>query len=241
MSEITWESIADWYAGWLADGSPGHQRAVAAVLAALGDVAGQPLLDLGCGEGVIARALAERGARVTGVDLSQALLAHARRQEAGGRFDIDYRVSDARTLHDLPDQVFAGVVANLSICDMPNLDAVVGAAWRVLRPGGRLVFTVPHPCFETPHATWSTTQDGRPARLVNAYFDEVFWRSTNPRGVRRVGAWHRPLASYLNTLIGHGFVVTHVEEPRSSEAMIAAHPGRAEVPLLLLVQATRPA
>jgi hypothetical protein len=57
--------------------------------------------------------------------------------------------------------------------------------------------------------------------------------------VRRVGVWHRTLATYLNTLLEHGFVVARLAEPRPNEAVAALHPGRAEVPLLLLVHATR--
>jgi SAM-dependent methyltransferase len=238
MSGVTWESMVDWYAAKLAAGSPIHQWTVNVILAEVDqDLDGQPLLDLGCGEGLVARALAQRGARVTGVDLSKRLIGHARRQEARRPLGIHYRVGDARTLSDLPDGRFAGVVANLSINDMPDLDQVIGAVGRVLRPGGWWVFTVPHPCFETPHAGWATTPDGRPARLVNAYFDEVFWRSANPQGVRRVGVWHRPLATYLNTLIGHRFRVARVVEPRPDTAVATLHPGRTEVPVLLLVRA----
>jgi ubiquinone/menaquinone biosynthesis C-methylase UbiE len=238
MSGVTWESMADWYAAKLAAGSPIHKWTVNVILAEVDqDLDGQPLLDLGCGEGLVARALAQRGARVTGVDLSTGLIGHARRQEARRPLGIHYRVGGARTLSEFPDDGFAGVVANLSINDMPDLHAVFTAVGRVLRPGGWWVFTVPHPCFETPHAGWATTPDGRPARLVNAYFDEAFWRSANPQGVRRVGVWHRPLATYLNTLIGHRFTVARVVEPRPDTAVATLHPGRTEVPVLLLVRA----
>jgi ubiquinone/menaquinone biosynthesis C-methylase UbiE len=182
MNGPTWESIADWYADKLAAGSPIHQWTVATLLAELPDLPGQPVLDLGCGEGLVTRALAERGAHVTGVDLSERLLAHARRQEAARPLGINYQHGDARTLHQFPDVCVAGVVANLSLNDMPDLDHVVTAVRRVLRPGGWFVFTVPHPCFETPHASWGATPTGQPARLVNRYFDETFWRSTNPQG-----------------------------------------------------------
>lgn len=239
MPEPTWESIADWYAAKLAAGSPIHQWARVVLLAELPGLHGQSVLDLGCGEGLVARAVAERGAHVTGVDLSERLLAHARRQEAARPLGVDYQRLDARTLLGLTDESFAGVVANLSINDMADLDQVLSAVHRVLRAGGWLVFTVPHPCFETPHASWATTPQGRPGRLVNAYFDEVFWRSRNPQGVRRVGIWHRPIATYLNALVQHGFAIGRLAEPRPDAAVAALHPGRAEVPLLLLVHATR--
>jgi ubiquinone/menaquinone biosynthesis C-methylase UbiE len=237
----TWESMADWYAEWVTAGSLTHELAIATVLALLPAVTGEPVLDLGCGEGAMARALAKRGAQVTGVDLSERLLAYARRQEAAASLGIDFRVGDARGLGGLADAGFAGVVANLSLTDIDDLDAVVAAVRRVLRAGSWLVFTIPHPCFATPHANWASAADGRPARLVHGYFDEGGWRSTNPEGVRRVGNWHRTLATYLNTLVDGGFVVSRVLEPAPGPALVAAYPERVEVPLLLAVHASRPA
>jgi ubiquinone/menaquinone biosynthesis C-methylase UbiE len=235
----SWDSMADWYAERLAAGSPPHQLAIAAMLQLLPAVTGEPVLDLGCGEGLAARALATRGAQVTGVDLSAWLIAHARRQEAAMALGIAFRVGDAQTLDGLADGAFAGVAANLSLNNVDNLDAAVQAVRRVLRPGGWLVFTIPHPCFETPHASSATTPDGRAARLVSGYFDERFWRSGNPQGVRRAGNWHRMLATYLNALVDGGFAVTRVLEPEPSPALAASRPGRADVPMFLVVRAAR--
>jgi SAM-dependent methyltransferase len=231
--------MADWYVERLAAGSAPHQLAIAAVVELLPKVAGEPVLDLGCGEGLATRALAERGAKATGVDLSARLIAHARRQEAARPLGIDFRVGDARTLDGLADGAFTGVVANLSLNNIDNLGAVVVSVRRVLRPGGWLLFTIPHPCFETPHASRGTAPDGRPAQLVNGYFQERFWRSNHPQGFRRAGNWHRMLSTYLNTLLDGGFAVTRVMEPAPTPALAASHPGRADVPMLLVMRATR--
>lgn len=236
----TWDDVADWYAAKLAAGSPIHEWALVVLLAETGAPQGEPVLDLGCGEGLVARGLAERGAEVTGVDGSERMLANARRQETAQPLGIDYRQLDARVLDGLPGERFAGVTANLSLNDIPDLDAVLTAVHRVLRPGGWFVFSVPHPCFETPHASWGVTSDGVAGRLVNAYFDERFWRSSDPEGVRRVGNYHRTLATLLNALIGHGFDLVRVAEPRPAAAVVDLQPGRAQVPLLLVVRADKP-
>jgi SAM-dependent methyltransferase len=235
----TWESMADWYAEQLAGGSAPHQLAIAAVVALLPAVAGDPVLDVGCGEGLATRALAQRGAKATGIDLSARLISHARRQEAARPLGIDFRVGDARTLDGLAAAGFTGVVANLSLNNIDDLGAVVVSVRRVLRPGGWFVFTIPHPCFETPHASWGTAPDGRPVQLVNGYFQERFWRSTHPQGIRRAGNWHRMLSTYLNTVLDGGFAVTRVVEPAPTPALAASHPGRADVPMFLVVRAAR--
>ena len=173
------------------------------------------------------------------MDLSEQMIGHARRQEIAGPLGIDFRVGDAQILDGLADGAFAGVVANLSLNNVDDLAAAVHTVRRVLRPGGWLVFTIPHPCFETPHASPATTPDGRAAQLVAGYFEERFWRSDNPQGFRRAGNWHRTLATYLNTLVDGGFVVTRVLEPEPSSALAASHPGRADVPMFLVVRAAR--
>jgi ubiquinone/menaquinone biosynthesis C-methylase UbiE len=235
----TWDSIADWYAERLAAGSAPHQLAIAAMLQLLPAVTDQPVLDLGCGEGLAARALAARGAQVTGVDLSEQMIGHARRQETTSPLGIDFRVGDAQTLAGLADGAFAGVVANLSLNNVDDLDAAVHAVWRVLRPGGWLALTIPHPCFETPHASSATAPDGRAAQLVFGYFEERFWRSDNPQGFRRAGNWHRMLSTYLNTLVESGFVITRILEPEPSPALATSHPGRVDVPMFLVLRAAR--
>lgn len=88
-----WYEHAAAYAAWVEErGSAGEDDLTARVANLLGDVAGRETLDACCGEGVLARALAVRGARVTGVDVSDRLVASARRKDPAG--PIAYRVAD---------------------------------------------------------------------------------------------------------------------------------------------------
>jgi ubiquinone/menaquinone biosynthesis C-methylase UbiE len=106
-------------------------------------VTDEAVLDLGCGEGLAARALATQGAQIIGVDLSGQMIGHARRQEIAAPLGIDFRVGDAQILDGLADGAFAGVVANLSLNNVDDLAAAVHAVRRVLRPGGWPAFTIP--------------------------------------------------------------------------------------------------
>ncbi|HET9647578.1 MAG TPA: class I SAM-dependent methyltransferase [Microlunatus sp.] len=111
---------------------------------------GRAVLDLGCGPGLVAERLAASGASVTGIDLSESSLAHARESAARQGLDIRYRMGDFRTLRD--DQTYDLVLQSygeFGTLDPQALDVVLRASWRALRPGGALVFDVTAPAAHT--------------------------------------------------------------------------------------------
>ncbi len=75
---------------------------------------------------------------VRGIDLSEPMLARARRRAEAIPTEIDLRIGDAHRL-DLPDESVDTVVFTLALCSIPDPPQAVREAWRVLRPGGRLV------------------------------------------------------------------------------------------------------
>ncbi|MCG8352978.1 MAG: hypothetical protein MI924_34880 [Chloroflexales bacterium] len=99
------------------------------------------------------------------------------------------------------------------------------------------MFAITHPCFEAPHAQWSTAPDGAISRKIVTCFTEDFWRSNNPQRVHRhVGAYHRTIATYVNTLIQAGFTLERVAEPQTTGAVRV--PGYRVVPPWLHVRCT---
>jgi SAM-dependent methyltransferase len=231
----TWDTIADWYADRLHRGSAMHQFACAVLLDALPrDMSGQRVLDLGCGEGLITRAVAARGAHVIGVDPTVRLIERARAIEATAGTGAAYRVDDGCTLATIADGWANWVTAGLSLNNVPDLGAAIASIRRALVPGGQLAFTVPHPCFEAPRARWVGAE-----RVIGSYWEEGFWRSANRGGVRRAGNHHRTISHYLTGLIDHGFTLTLVAEPPALPDVIAEQPHRAALPPFLLVRASR--
>jgi hypothetical protein len=107
----------------------------------------------------------------------------------------------------------------------------------VLVPGGRLVFTIPHPCFEAPHAGWIDGPGRVRRRVVGDYLAAGFWRSANPSGVRRAGNHHRTLSAYLMVLVEHGFVIELVAEPPPDRRLAERQPRRVGLPPFLVVRA----
>ncbi len=237
----TWDTIADWYAQRVRSGSALHRFSCDALLAHLpADLTGRQALDLGCGEGIVSRALAARGAAVTGVDPSAQMVEHARRAEQEAPTGATFTVDDGCVLATVEPASVDWVTAALSLNNVPDLDAALGAVHRVLAPEGRLVFTVPHPCFEAPQAGWTGPDDGDPVRrVVGDYLSEGFWRSANPDGARRAGNRHRMFATYLNALIRYGFRLEVVDEPAPDADVAAEQPRRASLPPFAVVRARR--
>ncbi|MFI5635714.1 class I SAM-dependent methyltransferase [Streptomyces sp. NPDC051664] len=115
-------------------------------------LASQRVLDLGCGEGIITRALAARGAWALGIDLFPRMIEQAQAATKDGPSGAHYTV-DGCTLATVATRSVDWVTAGLSLNNVPDLSAALTAVRRVLVPSGRLAFTIPHPCFEAPHAT----------------------------------------------------------------------------------------
>jgi ubiquinone/menaquinone biosynthesis C-methylase UbiE len=121
-----------------------------AFCAMLPDVTGLSGLDIGCGEGHNTRLLAKRGARVTALDIAEVFIAHAQQAEEGEPLGIDYRVASAVAL-PFAEGTFDFATGVMSFMDIPETERVLAEAYRVLRPGGFLQFSIAHPCFDTPH------------------------------------------------------------------------------------------
>lgn len=233
----SWSDIATWYDQLLAHGSGPHETAVACLLRLAPDVAGSSVLDIACGTGLATRALAGAGARtVTGTDSSPAMidLARARTEVPSA---ITYRVDDAQVLASCSDGEFDGVTCQLGLMDIPDLDAALRSVRRVLKPGGWFVFVIGHPCFLAPRAETVTDNLGRSGRFIQEYRQERFWRSPNPKGVRRVGNYHRTLSTYLNALHKEDLIVEEAEEPLAEPLLAQRQPVYKKVPIFLAMRA----
>jgi SAM-dependent methyltransferase len=174
-----------------------------------------------------------------GIDPTAGLIAHAKAAEDTSPTGASYEVDDGCTLSTVASESVDWVTAGLSLNNIPDLEAAVRSIRRVLIPEGRFVFTIPHPCFEAPHAAWIDTGDGPGKRVSGDYLLEGFWRSANPEGVRRAGNQHRILSRYLMALIDQGFMLDMVAEPVADQRVVAEQPRRARLPPFLLVRARR--
>ena len=191
----------------------------------VGDVKGKRVLDAGCGEGDSSRILARNGAKVAAVDISDAMLELACGEEAREPLGIEYAKASMADLSIFPDRSFDAVVSTMAVMNSASLAEEFREFLRVLRPGGMFAFSVRHPCFATPAARVATdTEAKRAGLLVGEYFRDTPWTQkvplTTPGGAPagHFTAFRFPytVSRYVNEMIGAGFAVTGVEEPRPS-------------------------
>jgi SAM-dependent methyltransferase len=140
------------YAGWAESyDEPGNDTVAAeepVVRKLLDELPDGAVLDAACGTGRHTGYLAAQGREVTGVDASEAMLARAREKLPS----VDFRHGDLTSL-PLPDASVSGAVCALALSHLPDLRPAVAELARVLRPGGRLVISNPHP-FATGIQRW---------------------------------------------------------------------------------------
>ena len=202
----------------------------------LPDVTGLDGLDVGCGEGHNTRLLAERGARVTGMDVSEVFIRHAGESEGKEPLGIEYRVASAVEL-PFDDAVFDFVVGFMSFMDIPEIDRVLSEAYRVLKPGGFLQFSIEHPCFATPHRRNLRDGDGVTYAIeVGDYFrnlrgDVAEWlfgaapaEAKKDLPTFKTPRFTRTLSQWFNLIVDTGFTIERVGEPRPSDETVRACP-----------------
>ena len=237
------DEIAGWYDEAIREGAlaPFHAWIVPITVDLAGGVEVCRVCDLACGQGVIARRLAERGARVLGVDTSEKLLDRARRYERDEPRGIEYQRGDAQRLDAVPDGTFDGVVCNMSLMDIPDLDTTPGTVSRVLRSGGWFVFSVVHPISQTPGSPWWAREGDTVVGVeVRDYFAEGYWRRGNLEGVRgSLGAHHRTSSTDVNGLARAGLFIERLLEPRATGEYADLAPVHRQVPAALVVRCVK--
>jgi ubiquinone/menaquinone biosynthesis C-methylase UbiE len=202
----------------------------------LPDVSGLAGLDIGCGEGHNTRLLARRGARVTAIDIAEDFIAHARQAEIEEPLGIAYGVASAVKL-PFAEATFDFATGFMSFMDIPETDRVLAEAYRVLRPGGFLQFSICHPCYDTPHRRNLRDVNGRTYAIeVGDYFrnlegeiSEWLFSAAPPQAKQGLRKFQTPLFTrtihqWLNLLIDTGFHLERVAEPRPDDATVRACP-----------------
>ena len=200
----------------------------------VGDVRGLRLLDMACGEGYLSRFYAKSGADVTGIDISDSQIAAAQAEESRTPLGIQYQRADASKMGNIESESLDIVISFMALMDIEDYEGAIMQAARVLKPGGRFVFILIHPCFgwsrrgydEEILVRWEyrRLEDGsrEPHYLkIFEYFTnhsyKMRWKDDEGQEVAFTTLFHRTLTDYMKALRKNGFLVSQIEEPRPVE------------------------
>lgn len=217
-ADTAWERPAAWYDQLIGQGGDDFYRELIlpAVLARLAAKPGQRVLDVGCGQGVLGRVLALEGLRSLGVDASPSLIEAAR--ERGGK-GSDFRVGDARNLDAaLGDEQCDHAALVMCLQDLDPIEPVLAGTARHVKPGGRVVAVMTHPCFRIPRrSSWGWDDDnGVQYRRLDGYMSPMHvpikTHPGMPEDPSRTLSFHRPLTTYLNAFAAAGLAVVGCDE-----------------------------
>jgi len=232
-----WDRLAAAWDAEAGDTGVRNQRLVIdpVLLDVLGPVKGKRVLEIGCGNGYLSRVLARRGARVTAVDFSRKMVEFAAAREQATPLGIRYLRRDAARLSGLRSGSFDAVVADMCLMDIRDLAGAAREASRVLKPGGRLVFSITHPVFADWGQTWIWLRhEGKRyfARGIPTYLTptaKVVWFPVFGMTNIYKTTYHRPVETYLRTLAATGLLVDDYRDIRSGKPTVKARPGDRDV------------
>ena len=237
---VTWDEMAASYLMMVGDVRRGFNHLAADVaLDMLGSCDRLVVLDVGAGEGFVARRLADRRAQVVAVEPTRDLLDAAITIERDAPRGINYYADRVEDLRSVASESVDAAIAVLVLHHVVDLDIALTELRRVLRPRGRLVLVIPHPWSDHPGAAWQPAEQGS-RRVVGNYPIERYWSTDEEASVRSVGWHHRTVASWLNAISQAGFNIVEVREPTGNEPRRPDGGGRwVVVPRFFAVSAQR--
>jgi SAM-dependent methyltransferase len=234
-----WELHAAWWIERFTEGA--DPEYVEQILPLVEDeLAGSTMvLDIGCGDGQVSRALSAHGAHVVGIDPTRNQLDVAAARGGGPA----YARGHAARL-PFADGSFDGAVACLVFEHIDEIDGAIAEVARVLRPDGRFAFLLNHPFTQTPGSGWIDDQVLDPPEQywrIGPYLPEAATIEQVELGVY-IRFLHRPLSRYINALADHGLVLERMIEPAPPPGFLALAPEygqAATIPRLLYLRLRR--
>jgi len=230
-----WESHADW---WQQGFTQGVDPEYTEQILPLADewLAGRSrVLDIGTGEGQLARRRAAAGSTVVGVDPTIAQIVEAARRGGGPAY-----VRSGAAALPFGDESFDAAVACLVFEHIDDVDEAITEVARVLEPGGRFVFFLNHPLLQTPGSGWIDDQILEPPEQywrIGPYLTEASTIEQVEKGVF-IRFVHRPLSRYVNALADAGLVLEQMVEPAPPPGFLERaqeYEDAATIPRLLLL------
>ena len=181
----------------------------------LGDIKGKRVIDLGCGSGQNAVALAKIGVDVTAVDFSNAQIKECKSLAEKHKLKINGVTSDLENLSKVKSSSFDLAISACAIAYVKNINKAFKEAYRILKPGGRFILSDMNPLQyiidENDHGVEFNAK--YPYKPLLIKWD---WEFDDLKTAPDFKHYVRPISQYFNTLTGAGFAVSKILEPEST-------------------------
>lgn len=256
LSEQTrkiWDANASWWDEKVGEGNQFQRELIGPATDKLLDVKErETILDIACGNGNYARRLADQGAQVMACDFSEIFIQRAQEKSKGYENRIKFRVIDAtdkEQLLALGRDRYDAAVCTMAIMDMVMINPLFQMLPRLLVPGGRFVFSITHPCFNSGHIVRVAEEEDLNGELNTRYGVKVFdYRDERPlMGIGIIGQpepqfyFHRTLSTIVNTCFSAGFIIDGLEEPyfepNAKATRVFSWSNFTKIPPVLLIRA----
>jgi len=220
-----WDRLAEWWDDKIGDGNnfqnyliePASERLLALQ-------PGEQVLDIACGAGRFTRRMAALGAVITAIDHSEKFIKRARERTPDYTDKIEYRVlaaTDTSALMALGEKRFDATVCTMALMDMSSIEPLISTLPKLLKPGGRFVFSVSHPVFNSGTSRLVAEQHDKDGEILTRYGVTVtdYARPYAHMGLGIFGQpepqhyFHRPISLLFNTCFRYGFALDGMEEP----------------------------
>ena len=243
----SWQKSGQWYNKLVGDkGHYYHQHVILpGVVRLLGLTDKSSLLDIGCGQGVLARQL-PKAVLYTGIDLAPGLIHSASLQDhAHGH---SYLVADVTKSLPLEKKDFTHATAVLSLQNMEHQEAAILHVGDHLVKNGRFVIVLNHPSFRIPRQSgWGISESKQQYRYINRYLTPLKIPITMHPGEKQspvTWSFHYPISLYTLFLHNAGFVIEIMEEWASDKESVGKaskmeNRARSEIPLFLTISARK--
>ncbi len=221
-----WDEISSWWDDKIGDGNTAQDYLIEPTQERLLALErGSKVLDIACGAGRFTRRMADRGAKITAIDHSSVFIERARQRSKGYEDRIEFLIANAAdrdALMALLSAPFDAAVCTMGIMDMAVITPLAETLPRLLKPGGRFVFSILHPVFNSD-GTRNTLEreftaygvEERFAVWVPDYLKTRAYRGIGIEGQSRPHWYfHRPISELLRVFLNQGFALTGFEEPR---------------------------
>lgn len=242
-TNTSWQKVAPWYQKIVGDSGHFYHREVILpnVLRLLNLKSGEKLIDLGCGQGVLARAISI-DIEYAGFDVSSEMIKTAISLDK----NLKHRYTMIDATHTILNQRADKIAIILALQNMKKPFAVIRNCREMLNLNGKLVIVLNHPAFRIPkHGDW-IIKDNRQFRIVDNYMSplEIPIESSpyDKKNNEISYSYHYPLSFYSEILFDNGFLIEKIEEwvsPKKSTGSKAEIEGkaRAEIPLFMAIVA----